>query len=473
MSFPSPFREDAERIADPIARILLSFGLEEVPLPALSFASCASGSVGTTRLDGIEGRLAIENRSLVLTFPRRFDTFRLRELLNEPGAFHLSDGSELVAELTHWVGDSTVIEVGESMRTTTTLELDLWTWIRREPVAWVGRLPGLRFGRGNLELSIRGAGGRTRRDGLRLRGNYTWYIVGNGRKGEAPLLVLDSRGAALDGDALGADFTALEFVLGVPTRLDLLLGVDEHLDLVAAVGPHLGFRVPFGTETHSPLPDRLDAKCWAPVLFPRIASRLLNPEDKSYVAIGAYMDSLVDHLDGAYLKAQVALEAYSKSLIRKTAGHLVASEKAWRGWVTEVEHTVRSHAVDEKSAGILLGKVRSAMYAPSSTSVPSALSMLGLAVPKAVLDEVKLRNIAAHEFVMSRKQEQRIETDLPRLRMVQALLGALVARAVGYSGPVLGWTEDQMGYRNELQWWPTMDHPEVGKVYCAERIEAP
>lgn len=70
---------------------------------------------------------------------------------------------------------------------------------------------------------------------------------------------------------------------------------------------------------------------------------------------------------------------------------------------------------------------------------------------------------------MSRGVTDRIAEDLPRLRMVQALLGAVVAKAAGYDGPVLGSQQDDDGNRAELAWWPAKEDPEVTKVHLAER----
>ncbi len=70
---------------------------------------------------------------------------------------------------------------------------------------------------------------------------------------------------------------------------------------------------------------------------------------------------------------------------------------------------------------------------------------------------------------MSRKDEHPILEGLPRLRLVQALLGAVVARAAGYEGPVLGWTQDAGGQRAPLPWWTPADDSQASSFYVAER----
>jgi hypothetical protein len=385
------------------------------------------------------------------------------------GTFQLEDGSVISAKFTNYSSSSTSAGAGELAKFTTKFTLDVWSRsFSGNPVAWVGTLPKLTFEKCNLGLWDRDRG-CSRHDGLRLRGHYTWYLLGSGRKGGSVVAVIDSGGLALDLKLLGADFTALEFCLCCPTALDLLVGVDAGLQPVGAVGPHFGFRRRKGDETWPPIPDRFHLpNAWATVLFPKIAARLVDPTDRVFVAMSGYMDSLVDHLDGAYLKAQVALEAYCKSLGPVRMGR-VKSQPEWRAWVESVEPKIRSFAVDDAAADALVGSVRGAVHGPTTGIVAGALEMLGMHVPKEVLDEVRRRSVPVHEFVMSRKDEDPIRESLPRLRMVQALLGAVVAKTVGYPGLVLGWMQDESGRREELKWWATADDPEASKFYVAER----
>jgi hypothetical protein len=204
-----------------------------------------------------------------------------------------------------------------------------------------------------------------------------------------------------------------------------------------------------------------------------VAAKLLDPSSRVFVAVAGYMDSLVDHLDGAYLKAQVALEAFCKSVGAEVSRARVTSRDDWITWVGEVEPKIRSMAVDEDAGNALVGAVRTAMHASTSSLVPTALETLGVTVPKEVLSEVRRRSVPVHEFVMSRHEEDPIRESLPRLRLVQSLLGAVVCRAVGYSGPVLGWVQDTEGKRNTLDWWQPSDDSEPRTFYVAERREGP
>ena len=305
-------------------------------------------------------------------------------------------------------------------------------------------------------------------DGLRFEGNYVWYVLG-AMNGEAPIVVLDTGGEVPRFDQLGMDFQALEFVLGATMRLDVLIGVSQDGAAVGAVGPHLGFRDSHGTETHSPVPDKFDADCWPPVLFSKIVAKLRDESDRTHIALAGYMDSFTDHLDGAYLKSQVAPEAYCKSLLSSQTRMLVRDKKVWAKWVTSVESHVRSLAADD-CEDALVDKLRVAHHAHTSAMVPDALAALGATPPKEVLDEVKRRNIAAHEFVMTRKRDRDVDEDYSRIAMIRSLLGAVVARSAGYDGPLLGWSRDEWGYRSDLAWWPPAPSAVPAARYHVKRV---
>jgi hypothetical protein len=321
----------------------------------------------------------------------------------------------------------------------------------------------------NLRVVEAGTGSQ----GLRLCGKYGWYLLG-ASKDELTTVVLDTHGETLSNDTLSAEFTALEFALGSPLQLDLLVGVDANLKPVAAFGPELGFRPLAVALKRAPVPDGYFSECWTAALFPRLARALASKDNKVHVATTGYLDSLADHLDGAYLKAQVALEAYSASLVKREDRCLVRDKKAWNRWVTSVDPKLKEHAITKEAAASLVGKVRNAMDAPSSKSVSAALQALGLNPPKEVLDEVKLRNTVAHEFVMTRRTPDHqwdVEAELSGVDLVRALIAIVVARSIGYCGPLLGWKKGKDHERLEMEWLPKGEEPEARHNYILKRGE--
>jgi hypothetical protein len=438
-------------IKEPLKTALLDFGLRVKSTPTFTFAPCLRIRSEGVHLEDIAGNVALDGPSLNVSVPTRPFADRYMGLRNKEGMLDLADGSRITARYTHWAGSGTSLRVGAIAKSTTRFALDVWTWTTSPatPLFWTGTLPGVKFHQSNLSL-VRGHDARY--DALRLQGSYTWHLM-PGDRNEATVVLIDTDGRMPDIELLGRDYTALEFVLGCATQLDLLVGVDASGAAVSAIGPHLGFRRMGGTQTYAPVPDRLDAECWAPILFEKIVAKLRDDEDRAYIGIAGYMDSFTDHLDGAYLKAQVALEAYAKSLVTPEERTFVRSPRAWRKWVSSLREIVATHATDDGAARALLRKLETAIFAPTSSMVPRALAALGASPPERVIEEVKRRNIAAHEFVMTRKRDRDVDEDFARVELVRSLLGAMLARSAGYTGPLPSWERDELGYRKEIDWW--------------------
>src|SRR4051812_6798609 len=94
----------------------------------------------------------------------------------------------------------------------------------------------------------------------------------------------------------------------------------------------------------------------------------LDPHE-SWVALGTYMDALDEHLDGAYLKLQVALETLSHVVPGPDRAPLVAEPRKWDAWVTAHAEEIRAFGRDHVAAKKLVNKVRSAQNAPATDVV--------------------------------------------------------------------------------------------------------
>lgn len=66
--------------------------------------------------------------------------------------------------------------------------------------------------------------------------------------------------------------------------------------------------------------------------------------------------------------------------------------------------------------------------------------------------EIKLRNDVVHMMEMSKRKDGKIDSAdlLPRLRLLQVMLIALIARVVGYGGTIRFW---KSGPHKENGWW--------------------
>jgi hypothetical protein len=119
----------------------------------------------------------------------------------------------------------------------------------------------------------------------------------------------------------------MEFAFGAPLGLDCLFGLDDAGQPVEAMS--IGHYVRHTHKHRSPVPDFLwDAGTWPPEFFRLVAMKLheegLQP---LVIAIASYLDAEADHLDGAYLKAHVGLEAFAKKLLSQNTPDLLVQDK--------------------------------------------------------------------------------------------------------------------------------------------------
>ncbi|HEX4334357.1 MAG TPA: hypothetical protein VH062_00510 [Polyangiaceae bacterium] len=336
----------------------------------------------------------------------------------------------------------------------TVADIDLyhWTWQTPTPARfWLGNLGGALPRGGNLSIvSDRSA----EHCAYRLQGRFTWYLLPAKSNGDRTV-VLDARGEVPSRDALVWDLLSMQFSFGTSLTLDHLVGVDGDGRAVAAMTP--GHLVRPARRRRSPVPDDIfDADIWIPELF-RLLSAKFHAEgwEPVIIAVAAYLDSEADHLDGAYLKAHVGLEAFAKRLVGEgKPGILVQDGKAWKKWVKTLGPTIRQHLVDPTRLDVVLGKFVSAMFAPTGDLVRQALTAFGVTLPPDVVAEIKNRNYPVHGFLMNGEMKHDIDVDARRVETIQTLLAALVACHVGYGGPLKGYDVDAGGHRPSPGWWP-------------------
>jgi hypothetical protein len=293
---------------------------------------------------------------------------------------------------------------------------------------------------------------------LRLEGNAAWHLVRKdafGRRSQA--VVIDTVGAPIEGSGLWHDFAALEFLLGSALRLDVLVGVDENNLPVAAYGPSFGYRYRSDANHDPPLPDEPDAT-WLALAFPLVAQALNDePSNAVTIAVSAYVDSLVGHIDGQYLFAQLGLEALADRLTPDKPP-LVVDESAWRAWVRSARPTWAAHARDEKSAGDMHTKLKDVARPTTSSMTRSLFQRWKIDVPDEGMTEIRGRNIVAHTGTMNEDGvDYDVERDPRRVRIIRTLVAAMVLRHVGYEGALAGWDFDNRRWRSKADWFPVSE----------------
>lgn len=435
-------------------------------LPQVEFSPISQGIWGTESLAGISTSLTVRDSTVQVLVDVGFEDFnRFSELFalrNQPVALSLQDGTNIAAEIGHLAALGAKADI----------RLHHWVWTTPStPSVWFGRMEGQVPSAGNLSL-VEHKGGRTamNRAGFRFSGSYVWYVLPQ-NAGAASVVAIDPGGVALDRELIFMDFHALQLTLGGGLKLDYLTGLDTSWNVVGAMSL-AGFERP-GTRYRPPVAHESgEAWVWLPEFFRLVAQKLVTVGlEPLIIPITTYLDSQADHLDGAYLKAQVGLEAFSKRIVSEGSPEsLVNDVTVWKEWVDTLEAAIASQLRDQKQIGVVMSKFKSAMYAPSGDMVRRALGMGNVDPPSEVLNEIKKRNYPAHGFFMNKTIEHDIDEDARRLEMIQTVTAALIASYVGYRGPIHGYDVANDGGRLPPAWWPTPAQKEdVWVRYVGER----
>jgi len=397
---------------------------------------------------------------------------RMFRVMNQPAKFRLEGDSELEARLAHLTGHRQHIDVANQRAVATyTLMLDSWTW--RPPsdsCFWLGRLHGVpQIDDGNLAVC---AGGGWSGYNLFLPGKYDLCIIQR-RNDQASILVVDTHGETLDHETMGTDFMAMEFALGRPLRLDHLSAVQDDLVVVGAAGLGFGSSVARARPGRCPVAASMDIYAnfeeleaehmYVPAIF-SLVDRALHaegPDSALLTAVAAYLDAATAaSIHVSYLLIQVALEALGSAMVQAESGVLVAEPAQWLAFVSKHEAEIRALARNEEAAPKLVSKVTNAQQAPSTDRVANALKHCGLDVPSAALKEIPRRNASARKYVMAKESTADAQDLADRLAIVQTLLVALIAKHVGFRGPIVGWGWIR-GRHQIPDWWPWEALPEA------------
>ncbi len=341
------------------------------------------------------------------------------------------------------------------------VSLHEWAWTTQTPpVAWLAMIEGGRIERGNLSLQlVRGDQMHTSTGGLVLdSGRAQWFLIPSpvqtkwSKSNEnAIAVIVPTEGRAVNVAHVRRALRCLEFALGRHAHVETLVGVDDALTPVAAYGLEYGsrrrsrVRSPVLASTTNPREQ------WQPSLFRQLLEYVerAGDDDTTFLATATYLDALWLHLDGGYLQAQIALEAFCQSAGEK-APPVVRDPGDWTAWVEEHRKEIEALAASKESASILMKKVVSAQHGASGDVVASFFERHRVTLPKDELDEIKKRGRVAHRFLMTEQTKRDVEGDIRRISIVQTLLAAAVALEIGWEGPI---GADRTGERTPT-WWP-------------------
>lgn len=222
---------------------------------------------------------------------------------------------------------------------------------------------------------------------LRLAGTYVYYLVCP--KDAWSLIVDTGAGAVPDRYALWRDFLTSELALGKQLQMRFLCGLDQSGAAVAYFGGYSGEDYPVDTR-QPPVPLRRGLEV---PMFEAVSKAFREqPELHWPIALQSYLDSFTRNIEIAYLRVQVAIEAFAYWILkaRKELDYsLVEDVKKWEKWGKDNAGAIRSHAKgkDEKLATALYLKVKTACERATGTSHCCRLDRAQLLCLDAVSDD--------------------------------------------------------------------------------------
>ncbi len=465
MSASEP-RPEVIELPKPLASILALYAHAHADIPSLSLAAVESlRGAASASGSGARGAVTIkESGHALVSLEGHFR--RLHEDSDDGIEALLADGSIVTARHAHVTTQGTSIKLGHAAELTTELQFTEWHWSTgKAAVAWVGALKGVRVRRA-YNLFVYGHGARCF-NSLRLQGNATWHLTRKGAFGpRSCVVVLETQDAVVGREPLWHDFAALEFLLGTPLHLDTLIGVDADNQPVAAYGASFGYRYREDVSQAPPLPDERD-HAWIAVAFPLLARALSGaPPNPTTMATCSYVDSTAGHVDGQYLSAQIGLEALANRLTPSKVP-LVRSKADWKAWLKTTREMWAAHARDDRAAADMYSKLKDVARPTTSSLTRNLFDAWGMTVPDEALREIRGRNTVAHTGLMNKDGEDYvIERDVRRIRIVRALLAAVLLRHVGYDGALNGWDLDEQGWPGRADWFG----PSEGALIAARQL---
>jgi len=308
---------------------------------------------------------------------------------------------------------------------------------------------------GNLSLIDQGRG-YVSHDHVYLKGAYDYYLL---RTERGWVFAVWTGGTeAPSPEALYLDIIAMQVALGQRFRVEHLVGLDSDGRAVAARSVGSGATHPRRGSCYPAVPLGESSRCWMAPFFIRLSAALRAPQDIGLrVPLVFYLNALGDHLDGAYLRHHVAVEAFAKTLrtnvIKPTQSTLVADEERWSSWLSSQEETIRSLAT-EGHGELLLQKIQQARTAPTGKLVREAYRHYGIELTPRMVRELKDRNYTVHTGRMRNAKKRDLKRDIEKLGVIRMLSLGLIACAVGYRGKINGWERDKgQPKATDTTWW--------------------
>lgn len=172
------------------------------------------------------------------------------------------------------------------------------------------------------------------------------------------------------------------------------------------------------------------------------------------------------HFDSEFIHNWIAAEGLAKVICSapefgETSGDppLVKDWSAWKRWVREHKRDLQELA-NPADGGRLYSRVVN-MAQRDGGKVERAFRILSLPWKPQMTDVQDVRNPAIHEGVLCEPASREWQQDTKRVGLIKTMLTALLAKIVGYTGPIADReiTEFSISGQEVPSWWTVEDKP--------------
>lgn len=413
------------------------------------------------------------------------------ELRNRPCAGNLSNGLQFSAEMAH----AAEVRVGDAVR----FECVYWTVSAgsTRPKLWLAPLtvqqsthPDCKNGIVVIDELNSGSSPIRRRiqDILYLNGQYNYYLLLPSDDAESAFLVIDTLSSAPpERSVLHREFLALQFVLGQRLYLSSLAGIDESENVVARVGGPYGLLRTKGfhqkLNPKYPVGDSIELNKlhasgkYAAALFKHVTTiERDHPEYGLRAAMTFYLISIGEILESAALSLHVGLEGLASKMFKVEADkaehsatrgdakklYLTKRHSDWKAWCKQ--HASEILEMSRADVGdAILSALQRADSPGAAQKVETMLKHYEIPLTEEVKRVLTARNELVHEARLP--QEDNVDRLVLHESVPRTLLVALIAKAVGYSGAILG-------YDNSCPaWWTATEAGDLWYLFTVELSE--
>jgi hypothetical protein len=272
-----------------------------------------------------------------------------------------------------------------------------------------------------------------------------------------------------DCDRIPECLIALSFALGIPLHVSLLYAVGDAGIQAGLVCPGFVDLRPAKRSTQSCAIPGEEMRAWLPRFIELAITEMCTSGSPLLVALHLHAESVDGFVDTQFLRSWIAAEALANWGLRNQrfsdpGEFRVADPTAWNEWVKQHESEIRGLALAGKEDN-LLKSVASSM---GSRGSPMQRMFAGAGLPWLTeMDEAeRVRNMVAHEGTTHGKAQRDWKKDVALVEFARTILTSVIAKLIGYDGPIVDRVEDRRSETKRPTWWTSAESPAAVIYEC-------